>query len=194
MGDEGAKAGEPTGGAPSERLAEQIARLRALTEPVLAREGLELFDLELKRGPKRFLLRITIDKPGDSPYLGRAPHKGNDDGPPVVPDTVGIEDCTRISKLLGPLFDVEDVLPSAYLLEVGSPGVNRPLKTPAHFKRAVGLQVRVKTRVPVGPSKETFLIATLTAAGDDGLTLDVRKTAVEIPYRLVAQASIEYQF
>lgn len=179
---------------PTERLAEQIARLRALAEPVVAREGFELFDLELKRGPKRFLLRITIDRPGDQPYLGQAPHRVAGAESVLQEQTVGIEDCSRISKLLGPLFDVEDVLPSAYLLEVGSPGVNRPLKTPAHFKRAVGLEVRVKTRVPAGPANESFFIAPLVAAGDDALTLDVRKTPVEIPYRLVQQASIEYKF
>ncbi len=172
-----------------ERLAEQLARLRTITEPVLAREGLELFDLELKRGPKRWLLRITLDRPGDAPFRGSAPKPGD-----PLPETVGIEDCSRISKLLGPLYDVEDVLPSAYLLEVGSPGVNRPLKTPAHFKRAVGLDVRVKTRVPLAPSNETFFIAPLVAAGDDALTLDVRGQSVEIPYRLVTQASIEYRF
>ena len=181
-------ADDPTAEKP-ERLAEQLTRLRAITEPVLAREGLELFDLELKRGPKRLLLRITLDRPGDAPYRGSAVKAGE-----PLPETVGIEDCSRVSKLLGPLYDVEDVLPSAYLLEVTSPGVNRPLKTPAHFKRAVGLDVRVKTRVPFPPSNETFFIAPLIAAGDDALTLDVRGTAVEVPYRLVTQASIEYRF
>lgn len=172
-----------------ERLAEQLARLHAITEPVLAREGFELFDLELKRGPKRLLLRITIDRPGDAPYRGTAPKEGE-----PLPETVGIEDCARVSKLLGPLYDVEDVLPSAYLLEVGSPGVNRPLKTPAHFARAVGLDVRVKTRVPVGPTNESFFIARLVSADADALTLDVRGNATQIPYRLVSQASIEYRF
>ena len=181
----------------SERIAEQMSRLRGLIEPVVQREGLELFDLELKRGPKRLLLRITLDKPGDAPFRGNAPKK-SDEVPPEGLGQIGIEDCTRISKLLGPLLDVEDVLPTAYLLEVGSPGVNRPLKTPAHFKRAVGLEVRVKTRVPVGPTgapqNESFFIAPLTAAGDDTITLDVRKTPVEIPYRLIQSANIEYKF
>jgi ribosome maturation factor RimP len=55
-----------------ERLAETIERLHRLVEPLLEREGLELVDLELKRGPKRYLLRVTIDKAGKAAYRGSA--------------------------------------------------------------------------------------------------------------------------
>jgi ribosome maturation factor RimP len=173
-----------------ERLAETIERLHRLVEPVLEREGLELVDLELKRGPKRYLLRVTIDKAGKTAYRGSAAR--SEDEP--LDDEVGIDDCTRISRELSPLLDVEDVIKSAYLLEVSSPGVNRPLKTPNHFKLAAGLDVRIKTRTPVGPQSESFFIAPLVEAGDDGITLDVRGRQVAIPYRLIAQANIEYRF
>lgn len=172
------------------RLAETIERLHRLVEPVLEREGLELVDLELKRGPKRYLLRVTIDKANKTAYRGSAQR---DESEPVQ-DEVGIDDCTRISRELSPLLDVEDVIKSAYLLEVSSPGVNRPLKVPRHFKLAQGLDVRVKTRAPVGPHNESFYIARLTEADDDGIALDVRGERVEIPYRLIAQANIEYRF
>lgn len=173
-----------------ERLAETIERLHRLVEPLLAREGLELVDLELKRGPKRYLLRVTIDKAGKTHYRGSAARSEDE----AMPDEVGIDDCTRISRELSPLLDVEDIIKSAYLLEVSSPGVNRPLKKPHHFELAQGCEVRVKTRTPVGPANESFFIARLTEASDEGIALDVRGTRVDIPYRLIAQANIEYRF
>ncbi|TNF36596.1 MAG: ribosome maturation factor RimP [Deltaproteobacteria bacterium] len=170
-----------------ERLAETIERIEALVLPVLTREGLELVDLEYKRAPKRFMLRLLVDRAGRTRYQGSA----RDPEPPG--EGVTIDDCVRVSKLVGPLLDVEDVIPTAYTLEVSSPGVNRPLKTPAHFKAAVGLMVRLKTRVPVHQA-DSFFIAPLTEADDERVVLDVRGTPVEVPYRLVASASIEYQF
>lgn len=175
-----------------ERLAETMERLHALVEPLLAREGFELVELELKRGPRRYLLRVTIDKAGRAAYRGAAVRHDGEDATPL--DEVGIDDCTRISRELSPLLDVEDVITAAYNLEVSSPGVNRPLKTPRHFALAKGLDVRLKTRTPFGPSNETFFIARLTDVRDDGVTLDVRGTSVEIPFRLIAQANIEYRF
>lgn len=172
-----------------ERFAETMERLHRLVEPVLEREGLELVDLELKRGPKRYLLRVTIDKAGKTAYRGAAARDKDELG-----DEVSIDDCTRISRELSPLLDVEDVIKASYLLEVSSPGVNRPLKTPRHFKLAKGLDVRIKTRTPVGPNNDSFFIARLDEAGDDGITIDVRGRGVEIPYRLIAKANIEYRF
>ena len=81
---------------------------------------------------------------------------------------------------------------SKYTFEVSSPGINRPLKTPRHFALAQGMQVRVKTRVPVGDAK--FFIAPLTEVDDDGITLDVRGEPVHIPFRLVAKANLEFEF
>ena len=177
-----------------ERLAETLERLIGLIDPVLAREGLERVDLELKRGPKRYLLKLTIDKQSTAPYRGVAPTK-HDASPE---DGVGIDDCIRISKTLGPILDGEDVLPTAYNLEISSPGVHRPLLRADHFRRAIGLDVRVKTRIPVAPAEggqpESFFIAPLIEAGDETFVLDVRGRRTEIAYRLVSQANIEYRF
>ena len=170
-----------------ERLAETLERIEALVRPALEREGFELVDLEYKRGTKRYLLRLLVDR------AGRTRYRGSVRDPEPVADSVGIDECVTISKLVGPLLDVEDVIPIAYTLEVSSPGVNRPLKRPEHFRAAAGLMVRVKTRVPVGGG-ESFFIAPLIEVDDERIVLDVRGQRVEVPYRLVAAASIEYQF
>jgi ribosome maturation factor RimP len=173
-----------------ERFAEVIQQLNALIVPALGAEGYELVDLELKRGSRRFMLRLVIDRVGDGPYRGTAVRSEDE----VLPDAVGIEDCSRVSRIVSPLLDVEDLIPVAYDLEVTSPGVNRPLRRPEHFRRAVGLEVRVKTRIPVGENKESFLIATLAEVRDDGILLDVRGRHVEIPFRVIGAANIEYKF
>ncbi len=173
-----------------ERYAEVTRHLRTQIAPLLEAEGYELVDVELRRGTRRSQLRLTIDRLGDSPFRGSAVRSEDED----LPESVGIEDCTRVSRLVSPLLDVEDLIPVAYDLEVTSPGVNRPLKRLEHFKRALGLEVRVKTRVPVGEANETFFIATLAEVGEDGVVLDLRGRRVEIPLRIIATAQIEYKF
>ncbi|NJK89092.1 MAG: ribosome maturation factor RimP, partial [Myxococcales bacterium] len=101
----------------------------ALVEPVIARESYELIAAEyiVERG--RAVLRLFIDTiPPSTPERG-----------------VSVEDCTTVSRLVSDLLDVEDVIPSEYNLEVSSPGMFRPLTKPAHFERALGERVRIKT-------------------------------------------------
>ena len=108
----------------AEEIAAQIARLAA---PALAAAGLELVDVEVWPRQKT-LVRVVIDRPGG----------------------VGVEDCARASRHLGDILDVHDPIASGYVLEVSSPGLDRPLKKPADFTWAVGRPVRLTTRAPVG--------------------------------------------
>lgn len=167
----------------ADHIADILERLRALVGPVIEREGFELFDLELKPGRRGHLLRITIDVAGRESY--DPPSQGG-------PAAVGIADCVRVTKALSPVLDVEDTISGAYTLEVSSPGVDRPLLTPAHFALAVGRRVRVKTRTPV--AGESFFVVPLVEAGDDVIVLDVRGKNVEVPYRLISRASLEIEF
>jgi len=172
-----------------ERFAEVIKQLTDLIVPAIRADGYELVDIELKRGSRGHALRLTIDRQSDAPYRGSAARTEDE----VLPDAVGIADCTKVSRLVSPLLDVEDLIPVAYDLEVTSPGVNRPLKRPEHFRRAIGLEVRVRTRIPVA-GNQTFLIATLVEVGDEGVVLEARETRVEIPFRVIGSAHIEYKF
>lgn len=166
-----------------EQLAESLERLHDIVGSVVSREGFELVDLQLKRAQKGHLLRIYIDRAGRTTYL---PPK-RDEGPPT--ESVGIADCVRVSKSLGPVLDVEDAIPSAYTLEVSSPGLNRPLKTPRHFELARGCTVRLKTRVPV--EGESFFIGGLRDVTDEGIVLDLKGDSLDVPYRWISQANIE---
>ena len=105
-----------------------LEHIRALAERVTASEGLELVAVEWAGSPGHGLLRLIIDRPG-----GSVSHK----------------DCETVSQQVGTLLDVENLIPSRYLLEVASPGLDRRLYKPADYDRFRGrrVQVRLKQRL-----------------------------------------------
>jgi ribosome maturation factor RimP len=84
---------------------------------------------------------------------------------------VDLEALTDANRAVSTLLDELDPIPGRYSLEVSSPGIERPLRTPAHFAKAGGATVTVKTR-PQVPG-ERRIQGTLVASDDDGFTLDV---------------------
>ena len=118
-----------------------VEELIPALEPVLAAADLELVDVELRSG----VLLVTVDRPGG----------------------VDLEALTDANRAVSSVLDELDPIPGRYTLEVSSPGVERTLRTPAHFVKAVGETVTVKTR-PQVPG-ERRLRGELVAADDDGL-------------------------
>ncbi len=116
-------------------------RLIALIEPLTADLGFELVDLELSPGA----VRLFIDQA----------------------DGVRIEDCERVSREVSALLDVEDPIPTAFRLEVSSPGLDRVLRTRAHFERFVGARVWIELKVAraAGRRRYTGRLAAVDAAG-----------------------------
>jgi ribosome maturation factor RimP len=106
-----------------------LQKVRALIEPVINADGFDLYQFEIKRGKSSFLVRITIDVIDDS---GK--------------QRVSIEDCVRVSKIIAPLFNAEDVFQGPFNLEVTSPGVNRKLLRIDHYQRFSGKQVKLKLK------------------------------------------------
>lgn len=148
-------------------------RARALAEPLLANEGLELVDVEYVREHQGWILRLYVDKPGG----------------------VGIEDCTLASRTVDTALDVEDFIPQEYSLEVSSPGLNRPLTKAAHYEKARGQTVRVKTYGPIGePPRKNFL-GLLTDVRPDGVTVQVEGAGdFAIAFKDIAKANLEHEF
>ena len=120
-----------------------IERVREIVEPLLARQSLTVYDLELSGSQ----LRITVDAPGG----------------------VDLEAIAHATRLISVALDEHDPIPSKYTLEVSSPGLERPLRTPTHFAGAVGLTVSVKTNARV--DGERRIKGTLVAADDEGITV-----------------------
>jgi len=126
-------------------------RVRDLAAPIAADLGVELVDVEHVGG----IVRVTIDRDGG-------------------PD---IEVISQVTRGLSRALDSADPVPGRYTLEVSSPGLERPLRTPAHFRRAVGSDVTIKTRASV--EGERRLQGLLAGADDDHITVRDPDTSAE---------------
>lgn len=153
-----------------------IDRLRAIVEPIVSDLGLELFDLDFTGGTVVIIIDLP---PGDE----RA-----EPATPEAPRGVDLSDITAVTKAVSRAFDEHDPIDSAYSIEVSSPGLERPLRTPTHFRRALGETVAVKT-VP-GLEIGRRLKGRLDAADDDGITLAVEPSgdALTIAYPDIEKA------
>ncbi len=160
-------------------------RLIALTEPLLARLGYELVDVEYAASRTEATLRVYIDWPEGVMPPERAAQP--DDGERAF-DGIGVEDCERVSRELSALLDVEDPIPVAYQLEISSPGMDRILRTPAHYRRHAGQRVHVELAVPrEGRRRYTGV---MTRAGDEDFDVDVDGTVVTLRYAEVGKTRL----
>jgi ribosome maturation factor RimP len=103
------------------------ARINALAQQTAAAMGMEVVLVEIKGGGNRSIVRVFIDQP----------------------QGVTLGDCERFSKRFAVLLDVEDWIPLSYVLEVSSPGLNRPLIKEVDFQRFAGKNAKVRTRLPL---------------------------------------------
>jgi len=143
-----------------------ITAVTALVAPIVADLGLDLYDLEFRGGT----LRITIDTPAGSP------------------GGVDLEAISLATRLISRDLDHHDPVPGHYTLEVTSPGLERNLRTPAHFRREIGKTVNVRLR-DMGVGQDRRVEGALTAADDRGFTL-LTDAGVErtIPYEQLDRA------
>jgi ribosome maturation factor RimP len=141
-------------------------RLIALIEPLAESLGYELVDLEFSAGRTQAMVRIFIDKP----------------------EGVGLDDCERVSREVSALLDVEDPVPTAYRLEVSSPGFDRVLRTQAHFGRFVGSRVLVELKAPrEGRRRYT---GTLLSVDGTGIAVEVDRQKIEVPFAEIGKARL----
>ncbi len=160
---------------------ESIAeRTRQLVEPVLARDGFELVEVEWLREGRSWVLRLYVDRSGG----------------------VTIDDCQAASRTVEAMLDAEGYIEPAYALEVSSPGLARPLRKVSDFERFAGQRVHVKTYGPVesasagapgaGPRKNWTGI--LRGIRDGLVEVEVDGHVHRIPHAQIAKANLEYDF
>jgi ribosome maturation factor RimP len=136
-------------------------RVAVLVAPILEAEGLELYDLQLD-GP---LLRVLVDREGGA----------------------DIDAIARVSRALSRSLDEHDPIEGRYTLEVSTPGLERPLRTPDHFARATGSTVKVKTRP--GTDGERRVEGIITGADDEAVTVqDAAGLARTVRYEDIERA------
>jgi ribosome maturation factor RimP len=145
-----------------------ISRVAELVQPYLAAQGAELVELQYampRRG--RGILRLFVDRPGG----------------------ITLEEITRISRMVGGLLEVHDVIPGSYTLEVSSPGLTRALKKPQDYQRYVGRLVRLTTRAPW--EGQQVHCGILQGLQDDRVCLKEGESLVCIPLREIARARLD---
>lgn len=134
-------------------------RVRSVVEEPLSEAGFEVIDVE-RKGP---VLAVTVDL-----LVGSDRHGDRAGG-------IDLEAVTEATRLVNAVLDSNDLLGSQTTLEVSSPGIERPLRTPEHFRRFVGTEVAVKLRP--GAEGERRLTGALEAADDDGVVVGGRRLA-----------------
>lgn len=121
----------------------------ALAKPVVEAEGCELWDVEYVKEAGAWYLRVYIDKAGG----------------------VSIDDCEAVSRALDPVLDEADPIPTSYIFEVSSAGVERELKRPGDFEKFMDSQVEVRHYQPVEGAKSH--IGTLRGYADGAVTIEM---------------------
>jgi ribosome maturation factor RimP len=100
-----------------------------------------------------------------------------------------------VSRAVDTVLDVEDIVPHEYNLEVSSPGLNRPLKKPAHYERVKGQKIKVKTFGPIGEPPRKNFTGTLTEVAADAISVDVEGAGnFRISFKDIAKANLEFEF
>ena len=147
-----------------------IESIRELIEPIITSEGMELIDIEYHRESRGWVLRFYIDKGGE----------------------LTLDHCSHLSRQIGDLIEVKDLIPQGYILEVSSPGLNRPLKKEKDFIAYVGKYIKVKTYKPIY-QKRNFQ-GTLLGYKEGKVMIKSDNQEIHIPFPLIAKAHIQYQF
>ena len=155
-----------------------IDQIRTMAGRVAESHGLEIFDVQFRREAAGMVLRIQIDRPGPAAS---------------AEDSVSVEDCARVSRDLSAMLDVEDVVPSAYTLEVSSPGLDRPLRQADDYRRFAGRRAKLVMREAVDGQK--FYRGTLGGVDDGHVVIDADdRKRHRIPLGVITRANLEVEF
>ncbi len=150
-----------------------LDKIRGVAERVASGRGYELADVELKRERGGTLVRLYVDKEGG----------------------IGLEDLQSVSEEVSAILDAEDPVPTSYTLEVSSPGLDRPLKTEADYRRFLGRLARLSSYEPVeGRRHWTGRLASFED-GVVGVTLEKEGGRLcRIPLAKIAHGRLEVEF
>ena len=130
------------------RREEYEKKAEALLAPIVEQAGCELVDVEYVKEAGNWYLRGYIDKPGG----------------------ITVNDCEAVSRIFSDKLDENDFIEDSYIMEISSPGLDRPLKKEKDFARSVGKEVEIRTYRPIEKQKEFSGI--LTAYDDNSVTID----------------------
>jgi ribosome maturation factor RimP len=141
-----------------------------LITPLLEERGFELVDVEYVKEANEYYLRVYMDKEGG----------------------ITIDDCVDVSRAFNEILDREDYISDAYIFEVSSPGLDRPLKKDKDFERSIGERVLVKTYQKIDKSKEFY--GYLKAYDDSTVTIECEEKDMTIDRKNISIVRLAYEF
>ena len=147
-----------------------IDKIKETIEPILQEEQVELVEVIFRREDGRQVLRLLVNK-----------DKG-----------IQLSDCIKLNEKIGRVLDENDIIQESYVIEVDSPGIDRPFKAKRDYERAIGRLVRVTLNERISDKKE--YIARLEEVSDAGVKIDVEKKGIiEIPFEKICRAREEVE-
>ncbi|GIX48667.1 MAG: ribosome maturation factor RimP [Candidatus Tectimicrobiota bacterium] len=146
-----------------------LQRITEVVAPLLEAQGVELVELQLQQRKGRWHLRIFVDIEGG----------------------VSLEDCRRLSLEIGRVLDVEDLMPTSYILEVSSPGLDRPLRTVRDFRRQ---QHRLVTLFLREPAAATYRGRVAAVTDTHVILHDPPEEPLAIPVSQIDHGVVELEF
>ena len=162
-------------------MTDKASEITALLVPTVQSLGLELLGAEYLPSPGGALLRLYIDVPIDVPA-------GDVQGDAAQARTVGIEDCEAVSREVSAQLDVADPISGHYTLEVSSPGVDRPLFSPAQFARFLGENAKVVLKLPQDGRRR--LQGAITRVEADNIVFDVDGNELPVAFDNIDKARL----
>jgi len=147
-----------------------ITKVTELVSPILDEMGFELVDIEYLSQYGRWVLRIYADKEGG----------------------ITLEECARVSREVGNLMDVKDIFPHEYVLEVSSPGLNRPLKKEKDFERAIGKKIKIQMVAPINGRRR--FTGYLKEVIQGNVYLEIDNNSFTLSRKDIEKASLVYDF
>jgi ribosome maturation factor RimP len=142
-------------------------RIQEVAAPILWALGLELVEVVCVGQGSRTVVRLFIDKPGG----------------------VTLDDCQQAHESLGPALDVADPLPHTYILEVSSPGLDRPLRRLQDYRRSIGKRITLKLRQPY--AGQWRVVGELLDVDEQAVTVSTDGTAASATIRLTFSEIVE---
>jgi ribosome maturation factor RimP len=153
-----------------------VSQVRAIADRVAGSYGLEVFDVQFRREGGGMVLRVQIDRPGPAA---------------TAEESVSVADCAHVSRDLSAILDV--VVPTAYTLEVSSPGLDRPLRRADDYRRFAGRRAKLVMREPV--DGQTYFKGRLGGVEDSHVLIEGEdRRTHRVPLGVIARANLEVEF
>jgi len=142
-----------------------IEELKEIILPVLTEEGIELVELHFVKARRKPILKLLVDKKQGGISLG---------------------ECARLNEKIGSVLDAQNIIESGYIMEVSSPGLDRPLKTKSDFLRCINKKVKFFLSESVKGRLE--LDGIINKVEDDSVHIDIYGDIIEIPLVKITKA------